>query len=77
MMRRQVRGVTGSLMLALDSLEDRIASIRSKSEDEQRDWEMVTRSEGSGTAGKPPPLSWYWEQARWKEATAMQDKCFG
>ena len=38
---------------------------------------MVTRSDGCGMTGRSSLTSWYWEQARWNEDTAMQDKCFG
>lgn len=51
-----------------------MASMRRRSEAEHRDCEMETRSAGSGMAS-----SWSssWEHARWKEDTAMQDRCLG
>jgi len=80
MIRRKERGVTGSGgtdCCLLSSFDARMASIRSKSEAEQRDWEMETKSAGSGTTARSPRASWYWEQARWNEDTAMQERCFG
>ena len=59
------------------SLLAMMASILSRSEAEHRDWEMETRSDGCGRTKRSPLPSWYWEQARWNEDTAMQDKCFG
>ena len=59
-----------------------MASILRRSEAEHRDWEMVTRSPGSGMMkagdlGVSWSFSWTWEHARWKEDTAMQDRCLG
>ena len=62
------------------SLEARMASIRRRSEAEHRDWLMATRSVGSGVPTSSVSLGrlcWYCEHARWKEETAMQERCFG
>ena len=66
----------------LSSLLARMASILRRSEAEHRDWEMVTRSEGSGMTragcgdlGEAEASTW--EQARWNDETAMQDRCLG
>jgi len=82
MTRRKERGVTGipCELVEHSSFEAKIASIRSRSDAEHRDCEIETRSAGSGvptsrvSGGK---LCWYWEQARWKEDTAMHERCFG
>ena len=78
---RKESGVTGMPAVPPpSSLEARMASMRRRSEAEQRDWEMETRSAGSGvptsrvSGGR---LCWYCEHARWKEDTAMQERCFG
>ena len=60
-----------------------MASIRRRSEAEHRDWEMVTRSAGSGvrTGGLGASCACVeartWEHARWNEETAIQDRCLG
>ena len=83
MRRRKARGVTGRVGRSsppppVSSLLARIPSMRRRSEAEQRDWLMVTRSAGSGRpAVSSLPLSRYCRHARWKEETAMQERCFG
>jgi len=76
MARMKDKQVTGSGgVLWLESLLATIPSILTRSDAEQRDWEMYTRVWGSGTL--QPNSCLYWVQARWNAATAMQERCLG